>query len=64
MRRILSDVQERLIFRAQTYVKDQVGNYLATAADFDFPAKLVRALQAKSSGGDSEDDIKNWYPPL
>ena len=64
MRRILSDVQERLIFRAQTYVKDQVGNYRATAADLDFPAKLVRALQAKSSGGDSEDDIKNWYPPL
>ena len=53
----MSDVQERLIFRAQTYVKDQVGNYRATADDLDFPAKLVRALQAKSKGDDVEDDI-------
>ena len=64
LRRIMSDVQERLIFRAQTYVKDQVGNYRATADDLDFPAKLVRALQAKSKGDDVEDDITNWYPPL
>jgi len=64
LRRIMSDVQERLIFRAQTYVKDQVGNYRATADDLDFPAKLVRALQAKSKGDNVEDDIANWYPPL
>ena len=47
LRRITSDVQERLIFRAQTYVKDRVGNYRATAEDLDFPAKLVRARQER-----------------
>ena len=61
MRRITSDVQERLLFRAQTYIKDRVGNYRATAEDLDFPAKLVRAKQNKPEDG---DDIQNWYPPL
>lgn len=65
MRRILSDVQERLIFRAQTYIKDEVGNYRATADDLDFPAKLVRALKAKADGAeDDENTATNWYPPL
>ena len=64
LRRITSDVQERLIFRAQTYVKDRVGNYRATAEDLDFPAKLVRARQAKVEDEVDEDDISNWYPPL
>ena len=65
MRRILSDVQERLIFRAQTYIKDEVGNYRATADDLDFPAKLVRAMKAKADGAeDDENTATNWYPPL
>jgi hypothetical protein len=66
IRRILSDVQERLIFRAQTYVKDKVGNYRPTAADLDFPAKLVRALQAQKDGRQEseEESVAHWYPPL
>jgi hypothetical protein len=65
LRRILSDVQERLIFRAQTYIKDQVGNYRPTSEDLDFPAKLVRALQTKKDDDSADDgDVTNWYPPL
>lgn len=65
MRRILSDVQERLIYRAQTYIKDEVGNYRATADDLDFPAKLVRALKAKADGAEEDGiAVTNWYPPL
>jgi hypothetical protein len=44
----LADVQGRLAFRAQTHMRDEIANYLPTAEDLDFPAKL-----------DS-----TWYPPL
>lgn len=55
--RVLADVQQRLIFRCQAFVRDEVAGYVPTAADVDFPAKLERAaaLQASADGQEGED---------
>ncbi|ERM96044.1 conserved oligomeric Golgi complex subunit 3 isoform X2 [Amborella trichopoda] len=64
--RILADVHERLTFRAQTYVRDEIANYLPFDDDLDYPAKLERAAETRSStNADENSDIfKTWYPPL
>ncbi|OAE26098.1 hypothetical protein AXG93_4022s1100 [Marchantia polymorpha subsp. ruderalis] len=63
--RILGDVQERLTFRAQTYMRDEIANYLPTTEDLDYPAKLENAAE---TGGSEDDDgreaLSVWYPPL
>ncbi|DBB10820.1 hypothetical protein WJX82_004700 [Trebouxia sp. C0006] len=40
LHRTLADVQERLTFRAQTFIKDEVTNFQARGADLDYPGKL------------------------
>jgi len=49
---VLADVRERLIFRAQTFIKEEVDNYRPTAEDLDYPGKLERmaATSANSAG--------------
>lgn len=63
--RTLADVQERLTFRAQTHMRDEIANYLPSAEDLDYPAKLVEAAAA-AVGTDEEgrDLYTTWYPPL
>mmetsp|Transcript_26484 Transcript_26484/g.67336 ORF Transcript_26484/g.67336 Transcript_26484/m.67336 type:complete len:817 (-) Transcript_26484:272-2722(-) len=41
--RTLADVQARLIYRCQAFIKDEVAGYSPSAADVDYPAKLERA---------------------
>eukprot|EP00898_Chlorokybus_atmophyticus_P000708 jgi/Chlat1/1638/Chrsp127S01891 len=69
--RINADVQERLIFRAQTFMRDEVATYTPTPDDLDYPAKLERiaaaAGTAETSGSVedySRDMYAGWYPPL
>ncbi|CAM6127701.1 unnamed protein product [Calypogeia fissa] len=63
--RILGDVQERLTFRAQTYMRDEIANYVPSTEDLDYPAKLESTAEA---GDSEEDELLNsytaWYPPL
>ncbi|KAL3152568.1 hypothetical protein ABBQ32_001593 [Trebouxia sp. C0010 RCD-2024] len=40
LHRTLADVQERLTFRAQAFIKDEVTNFRPGAADLDYPGKL------------------------
>ncbi len=62
----LADVQERLTFRAQTYMRDEIANFLPSPEDLDFPAKLEKAAAAAGGGTDEEgrDFYSTWYPPL
>ncbi len=63
----LADVQERLTFRAQTYMRDEIANFLPSPEDLDFPAKLEKAAAAAAGGGTDEegrDFYSTWYPPL
>ncbi|KAG2254098.1 hypothetical protein Bca52824_084234 [Brassica carinata] len=40
LQRILADVNERLTFRARTYIRDEIANYIPSYEDLDYPAKL------------------------
>eukprot|EP00250_Pteridium_aquilinum_P014593 c22082_g2_i1 orf=45-2297(-) len=64
--RILADVQERLTFRAQTHMRDEIANYLPSSEDLDYPAKLEReaSLVADIEGEEERDSYGTWYPPL
>eukprot|EP00798_Chlamydomonas_sp_ICE-L_P008686 gene8686-34133_t len=60
--RTLADVQGRLIYRCQAFIKDEVSAYVPSAQDVDFPAKLERAAaearslsKALEEGEGSED---------
>ncbi|CAI7897955.1 unnamed protein product [Closterium sp. NIES-54] len=46
--RILADLRQRLIFRAHTFMRDEISNYVPTSDDLDYPGKLQRAA-AKSA---------------
>ncbi|KAG1657780.1 hypothetical protein FOA52_012858 [Chlamydomonas sp. UWO 241] len=47
--RTLADVQERLIFRAQAFIKEEVERYAPSPADLDYPGKLERATAAEAA---------------
>ncbi|MCO5557959.1 hypothetical protein L7F22_011533 [Adiantum nelumboides] len=64
--RILADVQERLTFRAQTHMRDEIANYLPSAEDLDYPAKLEREASsiANVEAEEGRDAYGILYPPL
>ncbi|EFJ16218.1 hypothetical protein SELMODRAFT_116626 [Selaginella moellendorffii] len=63
--RILADVQERLTFRVQTYVRNEVANYLPLAEDLDYPAKLMKQSESSASEeGAISEGMDGLYPPL
>ncbi|XP_057864087.2 conserved oligomeric Golgi complex subunit 3 isoform X1 [Cryptomeria japonica] len=64
--RILADVHERLTFRAQTHVRDEIANYLPSAEDLDYPAKLERAVEStpENEVADNLDAFETLYAPL
>uniref|UniRef100_A0A7N1A554 Conserved oligomeric Golgi complex subunit 3 n=1 Tax=Kalanchoe fedtschenkoi TaxID=63787 RepID=A0A7N1A554_KALFE len=67
LHRILADVHERLTFRARTYIRDEIANYIPFDEDLDYPAKLEQLSEKKSgdnSVDESQDVFKTWYPPL
>jgi hypothetical protein len=58
MNSILADIQERLIFRAQTLIRDEVGNHTPSESDINYPEKLEIARKSGTN------DLSTWYPPL
>ncbi|KAK9075190.1 hypothetical protein SSX86_003511 [Deinandra increscens subsp. villosa] len=69
--RILADIHERLTFRARTYIRDEIANYLPLDEDLDYPGKLEQSTETKSDPSSvnllldqSLDVFKTWYPPL
>lgn len=64
--RILADVQERLTFRSQTHMRDEIANYLPLSEDLDYPAKLEReaSLIADIEGGEGREGYGTLYRPL
>ncbi|XP_073043896.1 conserved oligomeric Golgi complex subunit 3-like isoform X3 [Primulina eburnea] len=67
LERILADAHERLTFRARTYIRDEIANYLSTDEDLNYPAKLEQSTETKletSSSDQNLDVSRTWYPPL
>lgn len=65
--RILADVHERLTFRARTYIRDEIANYIPFDEDLDYPAKLEQSAETKlevTSAEENVDVFKTWFPPL
>lgn len=56
--RILADVQERLTYRAQTYIREEVVGFVPKPADLDYPQRLKDAADeveaAATAGADDE----------
>ncbi|XP_018449460.1 conserved oligomeric Golgi complex subunit 3 isoform X1 [Raphanus sativus] len=70
LQRILADVNERLTFRARTYIRDEIANYIPSYEDLDYPGKLEGSANTPSDTNlEAQDDenadvFKTWYPPL
>ncbi|PIA57838.1 hypothetical protein AQUCO_00500034v1 [Aquilegia coerulea] len=62
--RVLADVHERLTFRAQTHIRDEIANYLPFDEDLDYPGKLEQSAETISGTTSNTDVFKSWYPPL
>lgn len=77
VRRMLTDIQDRLVYRAQLYIKENVARFVPSANDIDYPSLVqtaaVRASMATNNGSsqvpsspsnDAEADYTGWYPPV
>lgn len=74
--RLLKDVQERLIFIVESYIRDNIKGYQVTVADLDYPNLLfTSAPNEKAQRGEEDADIiaarsssaglgDGWFPPL
>ncbi|GMF24831.1 unnamed protein product [Phytophthora lilii] len=58
MHRMIQDAQERLILCMQKYIRDEIEGFVPSAADLDYPTKLMAAEQAGASL------YATWYPSL
>lgn len=52
--RTLADVQERLIYRCQAFIKEYVVAYMPSPQDIDYPAKLSQPNRASGSAAGAE----------
>ncbi|XP_016704003.1 conserved oligomeric Golgi complex subunit 3 isoform X1 [Gossypium hirsutum] len=48
LERILADIHERLTFRARTYIRDEIANYIPINEDLDYPEKLEHSADVVS----------------
>eukprot|EP00249_Psilotum_nudum_P016375 c25792_g1_i1 orf=138-2456(+) len=63
--RILADVQERLTFLAQTYMRNEIASYLPSSEDLDYPTKVDHAVwKSGIEGEEGRDTFATWFPPL
>jgi hypothetical protein len=62
IQRLIADVQERLIYRAQTYVRETIQKYQHTKADLDYPAKLLKPADASTPSAAAQEDPASMMP--
>ncbi|TYZ59983.1 hypothetical protein PybrP1_002158 [[Pythium] brassicae (nom. inval.)] len=58
MHRMVQDAQERLILCVQKFIRDEIEGFAPTAADLDYPTKLLGTAAAAGSM------YATWYPTL
>mmetsp|Transcript_40675 Transcript_40675/g.66006 ORF Transcript_40675/g.66006 Transcript_40675/m.66006 type:complete len:805 (+) Transcript_40675:61-2475(+) len=49
--RLLQDSQERVIYRVQTYIRDEIRSFVPTPADLNYPEKLQELVAQRNRGG-------------
>eukprot|EP01132_Coremiostelium_polycephalum_P006223 gene6223-7752_t len=71
--RMLQDIQERLIYVIQTYIRDEIRSFIPKPEDLDYPKKLIPSSPNSSttpitSSPNLSSSTKNiyatWYPTL
>ena len=62
--RMIQDTQERLIFCAQTHIRDEIEGFSPSAADLDYPQKLIDFNKAALASAASASESKQaaTYP--
>jgi hypothetical protein len=66
IQRSIQDLQEKLIFLTQTYVRDEIETFEPSSVELDYPA-ILQEKKAAESGDESAPDTMfrdGWYPPL
>lgn len=61
---LIQDAQERLIYRMQTYTRDEIAGFKPTAAQLDYPTLLIEAASGAGEPTDGEAGRRHWYPVL
>jgi len=73
---LLEDVQERLVYRAQTYIRNDIENYKPAAGDLAYPDKLMMETGNAAEKSDDEKESRSyptvamvdqqamWYPTV
>lgn len=67
--RLHRDVQERLIFCVEYYIRQEIRGFQAEAADLDYPAILydiepTSDVSAGSTPGSAESMERGWFPTM
>ncbi|KAJ8908367.1 hypothetical protein NDN08_005076 [Rhodosorus marinus] len=70
--RVIADSQERIIYRSQIYIQEDIKNFVPTSAQLDYPRMILEASGASKNGSKTSDTKSgpprslhaNWYPPL
>jgi len=71
-RKLLEDVQERLVYRVEKFILEEIELFAPTKADLNYPGKLEKFNEDHSSNSNNNNnDNKNmahssslWYPTL
>ncbi|KAA3467089.1 conserved oligomeric Golgi complex subunit 3 isoform X4 [Gossypium australe] len=58
LERILADIHECLTFRARTYIRDEIANYIPINEDLDYPTKLEHSVDVVSETAIAPFDIE------
>ncbi|XP_065840634.1 conserved oligomeric Golgi complex subunit 3-like [Oscarella lobularis] len=65
---MLQDVQERLVYRAQIYIQNDIANYKAAPGDLAYPEKLeIRSEKGESDLSSQSAPVNQhamWYPTV
>eukprot|EP00189_Rhodosorus_marinus_P013458 CAMPEP_0184742340 /NCGR_PEP_ID=MMETSP0315-20130426/5283_1 /TAXON_ID=101924 /ORGANISM="Rhodosorus marinus, Strain UTEX LB 2760" /LENGTH=872 /DNA_ID=CAMNT_0027213095 /DNA_START=463 /DNA_END=3081 /DNA_ORIENTATION=+ len=71
--RVIADSQERIIYRSQIYIQEDIKNFVPSSAQLDYPRMIIDASGEYSKNGSKTLGARsgpprslhnNWYPPL
>ena len=63
-KRLLQDLQERILFRFQTFLRDEVRAFRPAPHEIDYPARLMADTTSGGSSNGGACYRAGWYPTL
>ncbi|CAG8654676.1 11287_t:CDS:10, partial [Acaulospora morrowiae] len=62
IRNVLQDAQQRLVFRAQTFIQGSIQKFIPQQQDLDYPNKLKKNVRTQSTETPASTDVKESLP--